>query len=254
MMKLFAVLFLASGGASNALANGAPVDKAFHWQQGQWFEYPLAYRNPMPNAADVPLIQSRAVLERNLARAVAHTGYVENGRYDPDAITEPEATMWFAFHMDGLRPVERDLRFDPDLESDDPVIVAELVWVGATPPPSDATRAFDVLLARIGPPTAPGTGYLSSFHDSQLSDDRATSDYRIYEAIGERSAVFRCNIRDEERGGVVLQPICDGHVWDRATDTILYLKFPAEVASTGAGWSEAADAALQLVRSWHVDD
>ena len=204
--------------------------------------------------AYLPLVTSRTAVAEALEAAPGRTGYGPGGRYEPDRLTGTEATLAYAFHIGDLRPVDRDLYFEPDFVTDGPVLRANIVWASPNTPPVDAIRHFDVAAARLGAPAAPGEGRLQPYTDAPFDGDPNMMDHRIYEASGPLRAMLRCNIGDEDRGGRVLQPLCDGPVWDSTTNTVLYLTFPADLATAPGGWAEPATQALQLADSWRLDE
>ena len=253
-MQSIAILLMTAALSGALPAAAEPPPNAFHWQQGQWFAYPLAYRTPRVADAYLPLVTSRAAVAEALEAAPGRTGYGPGGRYEPDRLTGTEATLAYAFHIGDLRPVDRDLYFKPDFVTDGPVLRANIVWASPNTPPVDAIRHFDVAAARLGAPAAPGEGRLQPYTDAPFDGDPNMMDHRIYEASGPLRAMLRCNIGDEDRGGRVLQPLCDGPVWDSTTNTVLYLTFPADLATAPGGWAEPATQALQLADSWRLDE
>jgi hypothetical protein len=87
-----------------------------------------------------------------------------------------------------------------------------------------------------------------------LEENSDLIDFRIFEVAGPLRARLRCNVADEDGGGRVPQPLCDGLVWDKKTNTVLYLTFPADLAAAPGGWIVPARRALQLVASWRMKD
>ena len=250
----FAVLLMATliPGFGPALAGSS--QQGLHWQQGHWFSYPLEYRTPWIPEVDVPLITSRPAMERALAAAPGRTGYVADGAYDPTLVTGTEATMAFAFHVDDLRPVDRNLFFDPDFVTGGPVVQAEILWAGPLVPSPDSVRYFEVAEARGLRPVPMGEGRLAPYEDVPFEGDPARTDYRLLEQAGPLHAMLRCNVADRATGAPELQPLCDGPVWDTETNTVLYLTFPAHLATASDGWAKPANQALKLIDSWRLDD
>ena len=227
---------------------------AFHWQQGQWFSYPLEYRTPQVAEADVPLVTSRRAMSKALAEGSNRTGFRSDGVYDPTLLTDAEATLAFAFHLGDLRPVSRDLFFKPDFLTGGSVVRAEMIWAGPLDPSQDAVRPFEAAQTRGAQPAPAGEGRLAAYEDVALEENSVLIDFRIYEVAGPLRAILRCNVADEDGGGQVFQPLCDGSVWDEETNTVLYLTFPADLAAAPNGWIVPARRALQLAASWRMKD
>lgn len=246
-------LWIAACMSTPAAAMSAP-QTGYHWQQGQWFAYPLAFRNLHVAEADVELVTSREAMARTLDRHPERAGYAEGGRCDADAVTGPEAKMAFAFHLADGRPVARDLFRKPDYETGGAVVSAFLEWAGPAEPSADATRRIDARSAALGPARPLGSGLFDLIYDAPLADDPAEVDHRIFETSGEIVSALRCNVPDAADGGHNVQPLCDGPVWGRAINTVLYLTFPAELAAAPGGWLEPALTALQLANSWRLDE
>lgn len=226
---------------------------AFHWQQGQWFSYPLEYRTPRVLEADVPLVTSRRAMSKALAEGSNRTGFRSDGGYDPTLLTRTEATLAFAFHLDDLRPVSRDLFFKPDFLTGGSVVRAEILWAGPLHPSQDAVRPFEAAQTRGLQPAPAGEGRLAAYSDVPLEENSGLINFRIYEVAGSLRARLRCTVADDN-GVQVLQPLCDGSVWDEETNTVLYLRFPADLAAAPGGWIVPARGALQLAASWRMKD
>jgi len=237
------------------------MQTAYHWQQGTWFAYPLGYRNPFQSDAVLGVLTNRDQFAEVLRGQPEYTGFVGEGDYQPDLVTEDESTAAFAFFLGDLAPVPWDLRYDPTIAADpslppgDPlrgdVIMMRLEWAGPGAPPLDVIREFPRYVERLGPPPPVGEGRYTFSRSARLDPGATGVDYSVYEHAGSVTAGLRCNVVYES-GRPGPQPLCNGRVWDTATNTVLYLFFPEGVMRAPEGWPQAAQSAFDLVESWRT--
>ncbi|MEO1680232.1 MAG: hypothetical protein AAFU80_18975 [Pseudomonadota bacterium] len=241
---------------------------AYHWQQGVWFAFPAGYRNPYPGEAATEIITDRERMEEALKHAPERTGFAQDGRYDRSLVGGTEAVGAFAFRLDSLSPVGRNLRFDADMtgDPDDPgdedVVKFHVVWAGGSAPPAppDVTRLFDRYLSGRGAPPDLYEGHLTTLSPNglppagyqPLRPERLDRDYRIYERDQSLTATLRCEVIDGTVGRRQIQPVCDGEVRDSESGRILYFLFPEHLIWMERSWVAPVAAALSLLDGWHL--
>ncbi|MFW8592815.1 hypothetical protein [Cribrihabitans neustonicus] len=249
-------------------ASAEPV--AYHWQQGVWFAFPTGYRNPYLGKEVTRIIQDRSRVAEGMKRAQNRTGFAGDGRYDRNLVSDTEAVGGFAFKLDTLEPVGRNLFFDADITGDpenpgdSDVVKFKLVWAGGDAPkaPPDVTRRFDRYQASRGKPPSLRQGHLTWLSLNglppagyqPLPPGHSSVDYKIYEQADGLTAIFRCNVMDETLNRRGIQPICDGEVSDADTGTILYLTFPEHLIWSELSWLLPSAKALSLVNSWRLEE
>ncbi|GAA6203131.1 hypothetical protein [Aquicoccus sp. SU-CL01552] len=241
---------------------------AYHWQQGVWFAFPVGYRNPYLGEAAMEIITDRERMAEELKLAPERTGFARNGRYDRSLVGDTESVGGFAFKLDSLSPVGRNLRFDADITGDpenpidEDVVKFQLVWAGgiAPPAPPDVTRRFDRYLSSRGTPPPLHRGHLSWLSPNGLPPAgyqplplaHSDIDYGVYEKDGSLTAILRCNVMNETTNRRNVQPVCDGQVRDSESGIMLYLVFPEHIIWSERSWLTPATGALSLLESWRL--
>lgn len=256
--------------AYKEMMNG-PVEHhptAYHWQQGVWFAFPAGYRNPYLGEAVLEIITDRERMEEELKLAPELTGFARDGRYDRSLVGDTESVGGFAFRIDSLAPVGRNLRFDADITgdpenpTDEDVVKFHLVWAGgnAPPAPPDITRRFDRYLSGRGAPPPLYRGHLTKLSPNGLPPagyqplplEHSDIDYGVYEKDGSLTAILRCNVMNDTANKRNVQPVCDGQVRDAESGIILYLVFPEHIIWSERSWLTPVTGALSLLESWRL--
>ncbi len=256
--------------AYKEMMNG-PVEHqptAYHWQQGVWFAFAAGYRNPYLGEAVTEIITDRERMERELKFAPERTGFARDGRYDRSLVGDTESVGGFAFQLNSLSPVGRNLRFDPDITGDpenpddEDVVKFQLFWAGGSAPPAppDVTRRFDRYFSGRGAPPPLHQGHLTWLSPNGLppagyqllQPGHSDIDYGVYEKDGSLTAILRCNVMNETANTRNVQPVCDGQVRDSESGIILYLVFPEHIIWSERSWLTSVTGALSLLESWRL--
>lgn len=242
----------------------------YHWQQGVWFAFPVGYRNPYLREAATEITTDRVRMEEALKRTAQRTGFSQDGRYDRSLISDVEARASFAFHLESLSKVNRNLRFDADITGDpdnpknEDAVKFSLLWAGGTAPeaPSDITRRFDRYLEARGAPPPLGKGHLTPLGvdgklppagNAPLPLGHSGINYRLYEQHKGVTANLLCIVVVGANGPRVPQPLCDGYIQQAETGVYLYLRFPEHIIRSDQSWFAPVSGALSLVKRWRVD-
>ncbi|KAA0909418.1 hypothetical protein [Aquicoccus porphyridii] len=278
LLALFALVFWGAGEVvASGLEASAEGDKqveianepiGYHWQQGVWFSFLVKYRNPYLSNEAEEIIKDRDHLVEALKRVQHRTGFTEDGRYDRSLVGDNEAIGGFAFNLDTLKPVNRNLFYDADITGDpqnpddSDIVRISIEWAGAnaSTAPLDVTRPFDRYQEGRG--TAPNLfqGHLTTYTQGSLppagylslNSDHSNVDYRLYEQGDGLIASLRCNVMNGTSNRRNVQPLCDGKVRELETNTILYLLFPEHLIWSERSWMQPAKAAFFLVNSWRI--
>jgi hypothetical protein len=74
--------------------------------------------------------------------------------------------------------------------------------------------------------------------------------YSIFKEDEDLVVMFLCSAY---RGDLApVNPTCDGHVWDRTLNLVLYMRFPSDQGQAGTEerWRQPVEAAIELIQSW----
>ena len=234
---------------------------SYFWERGVWFEMPFGYRNPWIHLPHAEEVTDKVKYTQWLGKST-YKGYdTETGQFDAGLITKGGIDGLFAFWMPSLRYVERN-RWNvphyrpceagrPRPSDDEYVVTFNIEWPflpdSESSPPA---RRFRIAAERLAK-GEPLTGQHSPIQEHNLDEEiTGTKDYFIYSDDGNLVAQLYCV---ERRGGKPApNPGCAGHVWERSSDLILYIRFPADRGQRGSLelWREPVQAAITLAKSW----
>lgn len=237
---------------------------SYHWLRGVWFRMPFGYQNPWPPFA---LHESAVDLDQYIS-SLSHTsatGYdPSTGEYNPNLVKGRILQPSFSFWMPCLRYVERDLgeavAFRPceagrePPSADEYVVTFQIRWPfleGSRD--SEHARRFRNEEERIRT-TGRALFQDSSWEEHSLNGPiSGTKNYHIYSDTDDLAVKLRCTPYRGENAPP--NPGCNGWVWDKKKNLILYVRFPADRGQDGLEehWPAPVNAAIKMVESWKLE-
>lgn len=241
----------------------------YYWNKGAWFQIHYGFMNPWgagkPPSGESPSIDSYIDV---LARNSSSNGYdPTTGDYNPDLVRRASnrSSVDFAFWMPSKRYVERRMKLGVGIRPceagrkqptrDEYVIKFRIEWPfregSAT---SEPARRFRNAEQRLVESSRTLHRYPNRPEQSLAEPVTGEKFYFIHSFSDELAVTLRCSpYRGEQKRP---NPLCDGWVWDKQQDLILYLRFPAEKGQDGRleYWREPVNATIELVESWKIAD
>lgn len=223
---------------------------AYYWQEGQWFELPLAYINdPILDDNFMEALLDKDRMSVFLSERKGLTGYAENGSYDPGLVSNGKRSgkLNFGFYVGSLRPHSESYLYHPDMSpyGDDTAAIVVL-WPGGNSAPEDYAGLYDAYQDEMGPPPPLGTGRFAQIYGGPRPYEESDPSYFIYE----QSMTYEVRLHCETK---VLQPACHGEMRDVATGTYIRAQFPERIMRSDKSWLNVADPAFKFINSWRQE-
>ena len=206
----------------------------YYWNKGVLFHLPYGYMNPW----QITERTTTRTLEEHLeaiSRNSARTGYdASTGRFNPDLlgpgvmendIGSPEFSFW----MPSGRYIERNMRWTPTMRPCEP----------GREPPEDGQYVVRFRILWPGSPNVEQSPQIQYFENARRSP---TSNPTIFHSFDDDFFVrLRCP-----------GSICDGWIWDRDRDYILFIVFPEFLRQENPEffWRAPTNTAIQFLESW----
>lgn len=243
-----------------------PLDTpSYYWQQGQWFQMPLGFQNPWPNDKALPFSTDRVLYEQLLSKRSKNTGFdPETKTYNPDLITDKRfGGKRFSFWMPSRRYVERDRRTSvamrpceagrPTPTENEYVVSFQMEWAFQWDEnylsPMQWFNTASKHLKETG--RVIGQEFYSEDH-SRNGPITGKRRFRIYEDDGDLVVMLRGWPFIGPKAPI--NPICDGRVWQRSTNLVLYFSIAGDRCQLGneQRWKKPVHAAIELIKQWRV--
>lgn len=233
----------------------------YYWDQGTWFRMQYGYLNPWNSTYRGKHTRTLEEYIRIIRRTKGYD--VQTGEYNPNIGEGRRGSPWFAFWMPSMRYVERNTRWTAYLRPCE---------TGRKPP----SKEEYVVRFKIDWPflaKSESSHFAQSFKNAEKNMQRTGRDffqdlansehslngfitgnkhYYIYSDTDELSVRFRCT---PYLGiNAPSNPLCDGQVWSKKLDLLLYLWFPSDQGQNGTTelWRQPVEATIQLIRSWKL--
>ncbi|WP_420862855.1 hypothetical protein [Algirhabdus cladophorae] len=217
---------------------------------GVRFEMPLGYRNPWPDKDRAEAMIAERAQDLKAQERPINVTSISPARTDP-----------FAFWMPSGRIVERNMAQSPYLrpceagraapEAEDYVVRFGVLWPGGDGAEDDeATRRFRRATNALALTGSVATQKIAGTEHSLNGPITGTKNYGVYHDDGDLAVMLVCV---ERRGGQpAINPLCAGHVWDRAAQLVLAIRFPADQGQRGETplWRAPVTRAVELAVSW----
>lgn len=212
--------------------------KLYYWNRGTFFHLPYGYFNPwfLSQTGEQTNFPDLNEYVSSLAANSSSTGYdPSTGLFNPSMLENEDVhSPMISFWMPSLRYVEQNMRtaydFRPceagrELSDENQYVVQfKIEWAG--------TQSVEQ------------SPQIERFENAQR---RPLSNPNFFQRFEEAYYVnLRCT-PDRD---------CNGWVWDRAKNFILYIQFPETLrqGSPETFWQEPTSAAVQLLESWIINE
>lgn len=237
---------------------------SYYWRQGTWFIIPLGYQNPWPSDEALLYATDKNKYKQRLGQLKENTGFdPDTENYNPDLVTKQFSGKRFAFWMPSKRYVERDRRKSVDMRpceagrefpKDNEYVVSfqmELAFLNDSKL-SSATRRFSEAakdLKKTGRVRGQNLTRNDHSRNGPISGERR---FQIYEDDGDLVVMLRgWPFLGPE---APINPICDGHVWERSSNLLLYIKIAGDQCQLGneKRWHLPVRAAIDQAKQWRI--
>ncbi len=234
----------------------------YYWKMGVWFEMPLGYRNPWPLEEWANTITNKEDYIAWLSGSI-YKGYnPATGAFDPSLIQRSGIDGNFAFWMPSLRWVERNRWFTPQFRPCEagrprPTEDNYSVFFGIEWPFIQGSEASQFARPFLNAKKElQETGRLLSQNHKNFEHNlngpiSGLKNYHVYSDDGDLAIKLHC----AELWGPTKRapnPACAGRVWQRSSDLILHIRFPADQGQREnvERWRVPVMQAINLVKSW----
>ena len=206
----------------------------YYWDKGVLFHLPYGYMNPWQiteRTTTRTLEEHLEAISRNSARTGydASTGHFNPDLLDPGVMENDIGSPGFSFWMPSGRYVERNMMWTPTMRPCEP----------GREPPEDGQYVVRFRILWPGSPNVEQSPQIQYFENARR---RAASDTKgFYNFDDDFFVRLRCP-----------GTLCDGWIWDRDRDYILYIMFPELLRQDNPEffWRDPTNTAIQLLESW----